>query len=122
MTDHARLAIRVALTAVMAWLATVLLLPGETFAGSRSFRVMQSLAPENEWALVFSVLACIGSLGIAVRSPLLRMVCGSFVATMHGVVGLCLVLANPISTGAGTYGILALLGYYLVWEHAREGL
>lgn len=115
-------AIRVLLTAVMAWLAFVLLLPGETFRTAVSFRVMAGLGAEWQWAACFAVIAGIGIVGIATRSVVVWVACGLCVAMMHGLVALCLVLANPWATGSGTYGFMAYLGYYLVWGHTHEGI
>lgn len=72
--------------------------------------------------MCFAGMACVGVLGAVTRCLAVRVACRLCIATMHGVVALCLVTANPLATGSGTYGLLACIGYYLVWGHAREGV
>ena len=119
---EAPVAIHVALTAVMGWLAIVLIVPGDTFASSPTFHVMASIAAEERWAMVFWGAASVGLAGLTTSSRLVRLVSVLLVSTMHGIVALCFVLANPVTTGTGTYSIIAGLGYYLAWRRTREGL
>ena len=118
----ARVAIHAALTAVMAWLALVLALPGDTFENGRSYAVLASMMTEDHWAMAFWLVANIGMVGVTTCNRTLRLGSVLVLATMNGVVAVCLLLANPTSTGSGTYGVLAALGYYLVFRRTREGL
>lgn len=118
----ARRAIHMALCAVVAWLALVLALPGATFATSMSYRLMAALAPEQAWSGVFACVAVVGVLGLAARSRVLLLAGVLVLSTTHGVVALCLVVANPLSIATGAYGVLAGLGYYLAWRQCRDAL
>ena len=121
-TQDARLAIHAALTAVMAWLGMVLGLPGSTFATSRTFSVMERIGTEEAWALAFWSCALVGGMGLTSRSRGGRLMSVLVLATSHGLVALCLFLANPLTTATGTYVVLAGLGYYLAWRRTREGI
>lgn len=120
--NDARNIIHTSLTAVMAGIAVILALPGSTFATSHSFDLMARLMPEDAWAMVFWFVASLGLCGAVTPSVRIRLASVMALSTMHGVFALCLVLANPISTGAVTYTVLACQGYYLVWRRTREGL
>ncbi len=122
LVSDARVAIHLALTAIMAWLAIVLILPGDTFFGNRSFTLMARMASEDHWAMVFWVTASVGLTGLTTRSAILRLTSVLALATMHGVFALLLFCANPVSSGTGTYMIVAGLGYYLSWRRSREGV
>ena len=117
-----RQAIHLALCAVMAWLALVLSAPGETFATSMSYRLMASMGSEARWAMAFWAAAGMGAVGLVTPFPLLRLGCVLLLAAMHGVVALCFALSNPLTTGSGTYAVLAGLGYYLAWRQSDEGV
>ena len=114
------MAIHVALTAIMAWWALVLALPADTFAIGSSFRVLAALASEDTWAMMFWAIANVGVLGLSTSSATIRLVSVFALSTMHGVLALCFLLANPYTTAGGTYSIIALLGYYLSWRRADE--
>ena len=118
----ARLAIHAALTAVMAWLAVILALPNDTFGTSPSFARMAAMATEDHWAMAFWLAATIGVMGLATPSRLGRLLSVLVLATMHGVVAGCFLMAHVATTGTGTYAILAALGYYLAWRRTHEGL
>ena len=118
----ARVAIHAALTAVMAWLAVVLALPGDTFGSSPAFSRMAALANEDHWAMAFWLAASVGLVGLLTPSRGMRLGSALVLATMHGVVAGCLALGYPASTGTGTYATLAALGYYLAWRRTDEGL
>lgn len=117
-----REAIHAALTAVIAWFGIVLSLPGETFAISHTFDVMASLAREDHWAMALWLVACFGLIGMFTPSMRVRLGSVLLLSTMHGVIALCFALASPRTTGSGTYGILAGLGYYLAYRRTTEGV
>lgn len=118
----ARLAIHAALTGVMAWLALVLALPGDTFGTSPTFALMQRLGSEDGWAMVFWLVASIGLTGLGSTARWWRLASVLALSTAHGVVAILFVLGNPLTTATGTYAVLALLGYYLAWRRTDEGL
>ncbi len=120
--QDARTAIHAALTAVMGWLGMVLGLPGSTFSTSRTFLVMQRIGDEESWALAFWLCALVGAMGLTARSRGGRLLSVLVLATAHGLVALCLFVANPMTTATGTYGVLACLGYYLAWRRTHEGI
>ena len=122
LVNDARDVIHASLTAVLAGIAVILALPGSTFATSRSFDLMARMMPEDKWAMLFWFVASLGLCGIITPSVKLRLASVMALSTMHGAFALCIVLANPVSTGALTYSILAAQGYYLVWRRTREGV
>jgi len=117
----ARLALHAALTMIMAWLAVLLALPSDTFGTSQSYAVMERIAPEPVWAMSFWMVASVGVCGLFTIHRVLRLVSVLVLATAHGVLALSLVLANPATTGTGTYTVLAALGYYLAWRRTDDG-
>lgn len=120
--NDARNAIHVALTAVMAWLAIILALPGDTFSRSHSFDLMARMAPEGAWAMAFWMVASVGAVGAVSPGRAVRLASVLTLSTAHGALAALLGLASPYTTASGTYGILALLGYYLAYRRTREVL
>ncbi len=115
-------AVHVALTAVMAWLAVALAAPNDTFGSSAAYRAMARLGSETGWAMAFWAAACLGVAGLCTPSRWLRLLSVLALATMNGLVALCFATGNPTGTGAGTYAVLAGLGYYLAWRRSDEGV
>lgn len=111
----AKQAIHLALTAIMFWLGGILVLPGSTFSTSHSYRAMELIARESIWALAFLAVATVGAIGLFVTGPI-RKISVIGLATAHGTFSVCLFLGNPSGTGSGTYGIIACLGYYLLYR------
>ncbi len=121
-TFDARAAIHAALAAIMGWLGFILILPGDSFVTSSSFNVMSQIADENTWAISFGIAASAGAVGMATSNRKLRLASVLVLSTAHGIFALCLLTANPLSTGLGTYGIIAGLGYYLAYRRTLEGV
>ena len=115
----ARNAIHIALTAVMAWLSFALHMPGDTFSNT-GFREFASLATEDDWAYLFLAVAFIGLLGLVTERRWVRLISVLCLSTMHGTVAWCFYLGtepgHPLTTGTGTYAIIAGLGYYLSYR------
>ena len=120
--QDARLALHLALTLIMAWLAMVLAWPGDTFGTSQSYAIMRRIAPEEAWAMAFWMVASVGAAGLLTTNRPVRLVSVLVLATAHGVVALSFVLGNPATTGTGTYAVLAGLGYYLGWRRTGDGV
>lgn len=94
-------------------------LPGNTFAQGHGWDGFAALASEETWAIVF---ACIGLLsGAWIGSPFAyaRFLSVVLITSAHGSIALMMLRAAPVGSGAGTYGILAGLGYYLLWRQVR---
>ena len=117
-----KLAVHLVLTTVVAWFALVLAVRGDTFASAHTFNTMAVLLSEAHWSLVFAVTAFVGVAGLLTNSVLDRMICVSLVSTMHGVVALCFIWANPFAFGLGPIVGAATLGIYIVMRRAHEGL
>ena len=113
-------AVHIALCAVMTWLSLALSASGDTFATSVSCRLMACIAPEPFWAVLFWAAASIGALGLVVPSRPLRLLCVLLLASAHATVALCFALSNPLTTGSGTYAVLAGLGYHLAWRQSDD--
>lgn len=117
----ARVAIHAGLTTIMAWLAIRLAMPDDTFATTPSFAIMARLATENVWAMWFWFVASVGLVGLTTRHASVRLISIGIVSTAHGLFAGCLLMAGP-NTGAGTYAIIACMGYYLLFRRVYAGL
>ena len=117
-----RMAIHAFLTLVMLWLGFVLFMPGSTFDGNRSWRLFAQMLPESTWAFLFLVAVIVGGVGLATARRSLRIASALGLATAHGSIALLFFLSNPQGDASGTYGLIALLGYYLGFRHARQGV
>lgn len=115
----ARMAIHVALTAILAWLALALILPGDTFGNSGAWRLFARIAPEDEWAVAFFLGAVVGALGVDTRHRTLKVASILALATAHGTLALLFLFGNPTGGASGTFAIVALLGYYLAFRQIR---
>lgn len=115
--------IHLALTAVMFWLSFVLNLPGDTFAGI-AFRKFAELGTEQQWAYVFFSTGCLGVIGLTTDRTWVRHLSVFVLAAVHGIVAACFASSPPPTviwgTAPGTYGIYALLGYYLLVRRYAE--
>lgn len=107
---------RVALTAVLAWWATVLLLPGASFIGP-SFTWFVALASEGVWAAVCAAGALICGSAIFVRRRGWRFASGLVAACVYGLLAYGLWCGNPRGTGTGTYLVLALWANWLSYRN-----
>lgn len=114
---------QIVLTFIPLWFAFILMLQGHTFDTSKTYAMMAIVMSEENWALysggmVFVVMACWFSDNYY---ALLFQNC--LLMAWHGLVALCVFLANPLTTGTGTYGILALActlrAIALVRQHKR---
>lgn len=120
-----KLAIHGTLTAIMAWLAVALLLPGDILA-SPAFREFAALGSEEEWACLFFLAALVGMVGFVSRPRWLRLgaVCG--LSMSHMSVAYCFYLGSVseaqyiVTAGTGTYGLVALMGWILWWVRLFE--
>lgn len=116
--------VQAGITAIPAWFALVLWVPPATFPTSPSYDLMESLAHEWAWACISAALAAVGFasllLGAGTRRRLLLHRCAAGALSLfHGTVALCIGVANPASTGTGTYLVLALLAYALMMERTH---
>ena len=118
----ARLAIHVALTGIMAWLAFVLGLSSGTFAQDHGWRQFAALGSEDSWAAVFAAVGLVGGVGIGSPHAVIRHGSIMILSGAHGCVALMMLWGAPYGAGSGPYGIYALLGYYLLWRRTCEGV
>ena len=116
------MAIHVALTAGMGWLAAILALPGDTFAMGRGWTLFAEMGNENAWAMAFWAVASMGAVGLTAARPVLRLCSVLILSTAYGCVALLMLWAAPSGSGSGIYGVQAALGYYLAWRRTREGV
>ena len=123
----ARVALHLALTVIMGWLALLLAWPGETISTSGSCAVISCISGKDAWAMAFwamafCAVASVGAIGLSMCNRALRLFSALVLATAHGVVAISFVLGNPASIEAGTYAVLAGLGYYLAWRRTNDGV
>lgn len=117
----ARIAIHIALTAVLAWLGFVLLLPVNTFDTTPAWRLFARTASEEQWAIMLFAGATAGAIGIDTHRRWLRITSVLLLSTAHGTLAFLFLISNPTGGASGTFGIVALLGYYLAWRQVRWG-
>ena len=108
------LAIHCLLTWAVAWWAFVLILPGDTFATSTSFRMFAAVMLEDTWAYCFMGVTAIGVAGIVSSSC--RLISGYVLTFAHALMAAMLMAAPPINTGTGIYSGLAVCAFYLLWQ------
>ena len=89
------------------WFGIILANKHNTFETSRSFLVMQMQMTESQWALVSIIFAIIGIMCWATGNRFAMIFQNALLMGWHGMIALCIFLANPITTGSGTYAILA---------------
>lgn len=109
------------LTLVMAWCAILLFLPGETLHSSGSYSWFVQHWPYNEmgWACLFAIATIIGFIGLFSRNRWIRLACAVLLGSAHGELAYGIYESNPLSTGTGTYALLATLSVWRIWV---EGL
>lgn len=105
-----------ALSAIMAWLALALALPGQTFDFA-GFSYFAKLGTEHQWSVLFLLAALAGLAGLVAPWSWAGRVSVFLLATAHGSVALCFYKSGPPDgpalTGTGTYAIIAAMGYFL---------
>lgn len=120
-TFDARMAIHIALVAILAWLGFVLILPGDTFTTTPAWRMFARTGTEVEWASSFFACSIFGALGIDTRHIWLKITSILILATAHGSLAILFLRGNPYGGASGTFAIVALLGYYLAGRLAYRG-
>lgn len=113
--------IHAGLTAIMAWMAFKLVISANVFATSNSFEYMARFGSEHTWAVMFLGVANVGIIGLITSSALIRFASVLVVATAHGVLAGCILMADS-GVWSGTYAIIAGMGYYLAYRWSRAGL
>lgn len=120
-----KLALHSMLTGVMAWLSVAFALPGD-MVSNPSFAGFAALATDGEWAGLFSLAALVGLAGLLTRRRWVRLLSIGGLSTAHGslaylfCIGHLMVPDAPLSTGVGVYGLIAAMGYLLLWVRAFE--
>ena len=117
----ARQAIHIALCAVMLGLSFVLSLPNDTFATSKSYTVMASMATEDHWAGILLGIGVVGVVGPMSHRPFMSFIGLAALTTGHMMLAVCFAISNPVTTASVTYSVLAFLGAYLTWRRTHEG-
>ena len=121
-----KLSIHVALTAIMGSFAFTLSLPGDTLHSAASFSEFARLGTEGEWVCLFLLAALTGIVGIVAPWRIVRLASTCALATAHLSLAWCFYLGTAQTAGSasttavGTYGVVALLGYFLVWVRMFE--
>ena len=114
----ARNAIHVTLVAVLVWLSIAVQLPGTidsiTFSGFARFGGAEA------WSYVMLATGMVGLVGLVSKSKWANQASVFLLANAHIVVAWCFYIGSApeyvVSPGAGTYGLIAALGYYLLWR------
>ena len=112
----ARNAIHTALVAVLLWLSVIVQLHGTMLSPAFSGFAHYGNAPAWSYALLAAAMA--GLVGLLSDRRWVRLASILLLACAHLSVAWCFFLGSEpeyvISPGAGTYGIIAALGYYLL--------
>lgn len=106
----------------MLWLGALLGFPGDQLSAQPAFRVLLQWAGEGQWAGLAWLFGCVGLIGMFTPSRGLRLATVLLLATAHGFLAGVAAWSAPQNSASGVYGIYALLGYYLAFRRAREGL
>lgn len=102
--DHISQAI---LILIPMWFGFLLLAKFNTFETSRSYFYMQQQMTEMQWAALSLSIALISLICWAAHNRYAMIFQNCLLMGWHGLVALCIFLANPFTTGSGTYAILA---------------
>lgn len=95
--------------AVPAWFAFIFTMPPSTFASNpTAFRVMAEIMTEPQWAMVSGFVAAVGFVSWHLNNIHAWRFASLLLSSWHSLVALCLLQANPQSTGTGTYLIIAI--------------
>jgi hypothetical protein len=89
------------------WFGLVLCGQPNTFLSSPSYAIMRMQMSENEWALCSIVISLIAIMCWATNNRYALIFQNALLMGWHGLIALCIFLANPATTGAGTYAVLA---------------
>lgn len=114
----ARMMIHFQLTSILGGLGFILLLPGDTFASTAAWRFFASVAPENVWAGVFLIFACVGAMGLTTANRFIRIASIFLIATIHAIMAAFFLAGNPGGGASWTYANIAFAGFYLAWRQA----
>lgn len=108
---------------VPGWFSIILSMEGETFAGSAVYNVMASIMTEPQWAVFSGVAFLSGAWLWSADNRITTVASLGILCFWHGMVATCILLSGTISTGTGTYAILALAAtlrmFGLVYEQTR---
>ncbi len=108
---------------VPGWFAFILSFDGETFSNGNSYSVMAQIMTEHNWA-IFSGATFLASFWLWTHnSRFSNVISLSLLCLWHGMVATSLLLTFTLTTGTGTYAILALAAtlrmFGLVYEESR---
>jgi hypothetical protein len=103
-------------TAVLAWMGFVLLLPGLTFGTNPAYSVFVQLGSEEQWALFYILGAVIGVWGGLTQNWKVKVASGMLLSMTHGIIGTLLFFGSALSTGSGTYLIIAFAVTLRLWR------
>jgi len=103
-------------TGVLAWMGFVLILPGLTFGSSPSYSIFVQIGSEEVWALAYFVAALIGCWGGVSHDWKVKVFSGMVLSMTHGIISMLLLFGNPLTTGSGTYMIIAFAVTLRLWR------
>ena len=108
---------------IPAWFCIILSLEDETFRNGRSYFVMAQIMTEHNWS-IFSGAVFLTSLLLWWNDSRITTVMSlGLLCFWHGMVATSLLLTFTVTTGTGTYAILALAAtlrmFGLVYEQTR---
>ena len=102
--DHIAQAI---LILIPAWFGLTLFSKPNIFETSRSYFYIQQQMNEFQWAALSTSIAFISVICWAAHNRYAMIFQNCLLMGWHGLVALCIFIANPITPGSGTYAILA---------------
>lgn len=120
-----QIAIHLALTLVMGWLAVAMALPGGLLAVP-AYHEFVKLATERQWTALFLLGAAVGAAGVVAPWRWVQIVSVCGLANAHLSVAYLFWLGVvhdggvTVGTAVGTYSIIAMLGYFLAWVRIFE--
>lgn len=112
------------LTGVPFWFCFILSFDGKTFLTSRSYDFMAAITNETNWAIISAAVVTISLVCWWTENYYLMVLQNCILMAWHGLIAMCVFLANPLGTGGGTYAVLAgaatIRAIHLALQHKHE--
>lgn len=98
------------------WTCVALAGPDPVFSVSPAYRLMGQLAPEPFWAGGSGIMAFFCIL-LGVTHERRAVILGALLLGLwHGLVSVCVFVANPTSIGTAPFIVLASIAYMVLWK------
>ncbi len=114
--DSGAQVVQIAIAANCFWLAAILMDPQPTFPTAMAYQWMVDHGTEHAWALRCLVVGIVAFRGVLPAGRVMKAFCALAGSFLTGMLAVGFYRSNPVGTGSGTYVILTLLSYWLVYQ------